>query len=147
MPSMLLLHTTYLTCCFLALPLHAISGWDKKQSERWVIASIFLLHDLCCSQFPINNVCITLLSPTNSLGSINIHFLLQSFLGFFYLYFSRKNGLNMLLFKRADGCWCQWMHTVFCYLYINDSYREHRNLNHFFFLFLVFQKRRFWIQV
>lgn len=127
---MLLLHTTYLTCCFLALPLHAISGWDKKQSERWVIASIFLLHDLCCTQFPINNVWIALLSPTNSLGDINIHYLLQSFLGVFYLYFSRKNVLNMLLFKE---------------LYINDSlhnniFQHTQKPQSFFFFCLYFKK-------
>lgn len=61
--SVTLFHTTCLTCCFLALPPHAISGCDKKQRERWVIGSIFLLHDLFCTQFPINNVWIALLSP------------------------------------------------------------------------------------
>lgn len=99
---MLQLHTTYLTCCFLALPPHAISGWDKKQSERWVIASIFLLHDLCCTQFPINNVWIALLSPPRAREALTYTACCRAFWAFFNLYFSRRGLLNMLALSQIQ---------------------------------------------
>ena len=92
---MLLRHTAYLTCCFLTLPLHAFSGWDKKQSERWVIASIFLPHDWCRTQIP-NKQCLdrAFISPKSS-GHINIRRVLQGILGI----------LCNLHFPIGEVCW------------------------------------------
>lgn len=95
---MLSRRTAYLTCCFLTLPLHASSGWHKKQSERWVIASIFLLHDLCRTLFPINNVWIALLSPPRARENINIRRVLGSFQSIYLFFnFSGRGLRNMHL--------------------------------------------------
>lgn len=127
---MLVLHKSYLTCCSLAFLPHAISGWDKKQSERWVIASIFLLHDLCRTQFPINNVRIALLSPPRAQETLTYAACCQPFWDFFLtfiytaevcwtrLLFSRHNLLHICIDSHVHTGELPAVHPVMPCLYL-----------------------------
>lgn len=91
----------YLTCCFLALLPYAISGWDEKQSKRWVIASIFLLHDLCPNKQCLDR----LLSPPRARKALTYVACCKAFWAFVNFYLS----MNMLSHS---------IYTVTCFIYV-----------------------------
>lgn len=100
----------YLTSCFLVLPPHAISGWDKKQTERWVIASIFLLHDLCCTRCLINIVWISPFISLKRLEALTyllvaLYSALQHVIFLFFCFFRSGLILELILVSPRSSVW------------------------------------------